>query len=73
MFSLPELGNEAKLSNVSTLQLEKTIELVKLIESTGVAAIGVHGRYKEERSRFPCRNDVIRAIVDAVNIPVIAK
>jgi len=53
-------------------ELEKTLELVKLIESTGVAALGVHGRYKEERSRMPCRNDVIRAIVDAVNIPVIA-
>ncbi len=26
-------------------QLEETLELVKLIESTGVAAVAVHGRY----------------------------
>jgi len=53
-------------------ELDKTLDLVKLIESTGVAALAVHGRYKEERSRYPCRIDVIRTIVETVNIPVIA-
>ena len=27
------------------LQLEETLNLVKIIEETGVKAIGVHGRY----------------------------
>jgi len=53
--------------------LEKTIELVRLIESTGVAALAVHGRLKEERPRHPVRSDLIRAIAESVSIPVIAK
>ena len=44
-----------------------------MIESTGVAALGVHGRYKVERPRHPVHVDVIRAITEAISIPVIAK
>ena len=29
--------------------LEKTLELAKIIESTGIAALAVHGRTKDER------------------------
>ncbi|XP_046568516.1 LOW QUALITY PROTEIN: tRNA-dihydrouridine(20) synthase [NAD(P)+]-like [Haliotis rubra] len=53
-------------------KLEDTLKLVKVIESTGVAAIAVHGRTKYERSRHHNRNDVIRAIAEHVSIPVIA-
>ncbi|XP_048253841.1 tRNA-dihydrouridine(20) synthase [NAD(P)+]-like [Haliotis rufescens] len=53
-------------------KLEDTLKLVKLIESTGVAAIAVHGRTKYERSRHHNRNDVIRAIAEHLSIPVIA-
>ncbi|XP_076808742.1 tRNA-dihydrouridine(20) synthase [NAD(P)+]-like isoform X1 [Clavelina lepadiformis] len=52
--------------------MKKTIELVKLIASTGVAALAVHGRYKGERPRHPVHCDVIRKIVETVSIPVIA-
>ncbi|XP_077166211.1 tRNA-dihydrouridine(20) synthase [NAD(P)+]-like [Paroedura picta] len=51
---------------------EETISLVKKIEKTGVAAIAVHGRKKEERPQHPVRCDVIKAISEAVSVPVIA-
>ena len=54
-------------------QLEETIELAKLIESTGVSALAVHGRTKQERPRHTNREDYIKAVAEAVNIPVIAK
>ncbi|XP_062605876.1 tRNA-dihydrouridine(20) synthase [NAD(P)+]-like [Saccostrea cucullata] len=52
--------------------LEDTLKLVRLIESTGVSAVGVHGRTKEERPRHPNRNDVIKTISETLSIPVIA-
>lgn len=53
--------------------IEETIELVKMIESSGVDAIAVHGRTKMERSTHPNRVDYIRRIVDEVtSIPIIA-
>ncbi|KAH0619513.1 hypothetical protein JD844_000195, partial [Phrynosoma platyrhinos] len=51
---------------------EETISLVKKIERTGVAAIAVHGRKKEERPQHPVHCDLIKAISEAVSIPVIA-
>ena len=57
----------------SFTQLEDTIELIRLIVSTGVQAVTIHGRTKDERPTHPNHNDVISAIVDEVNIPVIAK
>ncbi|CAL1540097.1 unnamed protein product [Lymnaea stagnalis] len=52
--------------------VQDTVELAKLIESTGVSAIGVHGRTKSERSQDPNRDDYIRAVAEAVRVPVIA-
>ncbi|XP_069757643.1 tRNA-dihydrouridine(20) synthase [NAD(P)+]-like [Narcine bancroftii] len=52
--------------------LEDTINLVKRIERTGVAAVAVHGRRKEERPQHPVHCDVIKAVSEAVSIPVIA-
>ncbi|TKS73881.1 tRNA-dihydrouridine(20) synthase [NAD(P)+]-like [Collichthys lucidus] len=46
--------------------------LVQRIERTGVAAIAVHGRMKEERPRHPVHCDYIQAVAQAVSIPVIA-
>uniref|UniRef100_A0A674MY55 Dihydrouridine synthase 2 n=1 Tax=Takifugu rubripes TaxID=31033 RepID=A0A674MY55_TAKRU len=51
--------------------LEDTISLVQRIEKTGVAAIAVHGRFKEERPRHPVHCDYIRTIARSVSIPVI--
>ncbi|GIY87851.1 tRNA-dihydrouridine(20) synthase-like [Caerostris extrusa] len=53
-------------------ELEKTLELVKLIQSTGVAAIAVHGRIMGERPQHKNRNHVIKAISETLSIPVIA-
>ncbi|KFV18419.1 tRNA-dihydrouridine(20) synthase [NAD(P)+]-like, partial [Tauraco erythrolophus] len=52
--------------------VEDTVNLVKRIEKTGIAAIAVHGRKKEERPQHPVHCDVIKAISEAVSIPVIA-
>ncbi|XP_053203485.1 tRNA-dihydrouridine(20) synthase [NAD(P)+]-like [Panonychus citri] len=52
--------------------LENTLELVKIIQSTGVSAIGVHGRTKDERPQHKNRNDFIREISRYLSIPVIA-
>ncbi|XP_054632596.1 tRNA-dihydrouridine(20) synthase [NAD(P)+]-like [Dunckerocampus dactyliophorus] len=52
--------------------LEDTLSLVRRIEKTGVAAIAVHGRFKEERPRHPVHCDYIHAVARAVSIPVIA-
>lgn len=49
------------------------MKLVKVIESTGVSALGVHGRTKEERPRHANRNNVIKTIAEDLSIPVIAK
>uniref|UniRef100_T1K9A9 DUS-like FMN-binding domain-containing protein n=2 Tax=Tetranychus urticae TaxID=32264 RepID=T1K9A9_TETUR len=52
--------------------LEKTLELVKIIQSTGVSAVAVHGRTKDERTQHKNRNDYIREISRYLTIPVIA-
>ncbi len=45
--------------------LEDTLSLVRVIASTGVAALAVHGRTKEERPNHENHPDVIREIVRA--------
>ncbi|XP_041375440.1 tRNA-dihydrouridine(20) synthase [NAD(P)+]-like [Gigantopelta aegis] len=53
-------------------QLEDTISLAKIIESTGVAALAIHGRTKAERPQHRNHNDVIKAVAQTLTIPVIA-
>jgi len=53
-------------------ELDDTLELVKLIEKTGVKALGVHGRWRDLRSSQPCQCSFIKAIRDTISIPVIA-
>jgi tRNA-dihydrouridine synthase 2 len=55
------------------LQIEETLDLAKIIEKTGVSALIVHGRTKEERPRHKNRKDFIRKIAETLSIPVIAK
>eukprot|EP00117_Sycon_ciliatum_P007462 scpid59608/ scgid5724/ tRNA-dihydrouridine(20) synthase [NAD(P)+]-like; Up-regulated in lung cancer protein 8; tRNA-dihydrouridine synthase 2-like len=52
--------------------LEETISFVKMVESTGVAAIALHGRYKHQRSSTACHVDLIKAVVESTSLPVIA-
>ncbi|KAG9061789.1 hypothetical protein KI688_006940 [Linnemannia hyalina] len=51
---------------------ERTLKLVKMIEATGIRALAVHCRYRDERPREPGHWDRFKEIVDAVSIPVIA-
>ncbi|GJJ76439.1 tRNA-dihydrouridine synthase 2 [Entomortierella parvispora] len=51
---------------------QKTLDLVKMIEKTGVKALAVHCRYRDERPRDPGHWDRFKEIVEAVSIPVIA-
>ena len=51
---------------------EDTIALAQVIESTGVAALAVHGRTKSERPKDKNNDAAIRRVVESVSIPVIA-
>ncbi|XP_065094546.1 tRNA-dihydrouridine(20) synthase [NAD(P)+]-like [Ochlerotatus camptorhynchus] len=53
-------------------KLEDTFRTVKELESTGIAAIAVHGRTKIERPRHPVHPDIIREVAKVTKIPVIA-
>ena len=53
--------------------MEDTLALARTIESTGVAALAVHGRTKMERPHHAVNCDAIKAVVNTVSIPVIAK
>ncbi|KAF7267172.1 hypothetical protein GWI33_019578 [Rhynchophorus ferrugineus] len=52
--------------------VEDTLTLVKDLASTGISAIAVHGRTKSERPQHLNRNSTIKAIAQALDIPVIA-
>jgi tRNA-dihydrouridine synthase 2 len=50
---------------------EETIEHVKQLASTGIKAIGIHGRTRDERPQHPPHPNVVKAVAEAVDIPVI--
>ncbi|KAJ9578807.1 hypothetical protein L9F63_004957 [Diploptera punctata] len=52
--------------------LDNTLALCKFLESSGIIALTVHGRTKEERPQHPNHNDFIKAVSESVSIPVIA-
>ncbi|XP_053741600.1 tRNA-dihydrouridine(20) synthase [NAD(P)+]-like isoform X2 [Synchiropus splendidus] len=52
--------------------VEETIGLVRRIEKTGVSAVAIHGRFKEERPRHPVHCDYIQAVAQHASVPVIA-
>ncbi|KAG9286522.1 hypothetical protein G9A89_014688 [Geosiphon pyriformis] len=52
---------------------EKTIELCKMIESTGVSAITIHCRTRNERPKDPGHWDIFKTVLEHVkSIPIIA-
>lgn len=51
---------------------EETLDVVNNLISTGISAIAIHGRTKDERPREPDHPDVIKYIAERVDIPVIA-
>lgn len=52
---------------------DDTLNLVKDFMTTGISAIAIHGRTKEERPQHPNRVDTIKYIAENIDIPVIAK
>lgn len=60
-----------KIRILSTTQ--ETIDLVKSFEATGISAIGIHGRTRDERPQHKVHPDVIKAVAEEISIPVIAK
>ncbi|PAA48830.1 hypothetical protein BOX15_Mlig017111g2 [Macrostomum lignano] len=52
--------------------LSDTVALAQALESTGIACLAVHGRFKHERPRNPNHNDYIAAVCRAVSLPVLA-
>ena len=51
---------------------ERTKDLIQKAEKTGIAAIGVHCRYRDERPREPGHQDVFDELAASINIPLIA-
>lgn len=48
------------------------VEVAKICESAGAAAITVHGRTREQYYKPPVDYDIIRAVRESVSVPVIA-
>lgn len=53
-------------------KLEDTLKLIDVIQATGVAAVAVHGRTKDERPNHQNNVEFIQAVVKHAKIPVIA-
>lgn len=49
-----------------------TIKLVQQLAETGISAVGIHARTREERPQHRPHPDVLRTVASAVDIPVIA-
>ncbi len=49
----------------------QTLDFVKALEAAGAQAIGVHARTAAERPNDPPHWDQLKALVDAVNVPII--
>lgn len=53
-------------------KLEDTLKLIEVIQSTGVCAVGVHGRTKDQRPGHANSVEAIQEVVKHCKIPVIA-
>lgn len=52
---------------------EDTLKLVELLMSSGIKAICIHGRTRDERPQHAVHTDIIHYVAKNVSIPVIAK
>ncbi|XP_049857294.1 tRNA-dihydrouridine(20) synthase [NAD(P)+]-like [Schistocerca gregaria] len=52
--------------------LDDTLKLCETLASSGITAIAVHGRTRDERPQHSNHNDFLKAIAEHLNIPVIA-
>lgn len=53
--------------------VDDTIKLCRRLQETGIAAIAIHGRTRDERPQHPNRNHYLKQVAAALDIPVIAK
>lgn len=51
--------------------LQETIDFCKLLESTGISALGVHARKQVDRRKQPARLSWVQKLVEAIDIPLI--
>lgn len=52
---------------------EETLKLVEKLVSSGIKAIAIHGRTKDERPQHAVHPDIIKYVAQRIPIPVIAK
>lgn len=52
---------------------EETLRVVNLLVSSGIKAIGIHGRTRDERPQHAVHPDIIKYVAERISIPVIAK
>uniref|UniRef100_A0A0N4Z9Y4 Dus domain-containing protein n=1 Tax=Parastrongyloides trichosuri TaxID=131310 RepID=A0A0N4Z9Y4_PARTI len=84
LLSTPDIASEILKSLVAVSKVpvsakirvlntrEETLEFAKMVQRCGVAAIGVHGRRRDERPNDKNRIDEIKEVVDYLDIPVLA-
>ncbi|KAF9414673.1 hypothetical protein HW555_007451 [Spodoptera exigua] len=51
---------------------EETLEVVEKLVSSGIKAIGIHGRTRDERPQHAVHTDVIKYVAERISVPVIA-
>ncbi|OWR51132.1 putative tRNA-dihydrouridine synthase [Danaus plexippus plexippus] len=51
---------------------EKTLEVVQKLAQTGIKAIAIHGRTRDERPQHAVHHDIIKYVSQNISIPVIA-
>ncbi|RKP01220.1 hypothetical protein CXG81DRAFT_12278, partial [Caulochytrium protostelioides] len=66
----PTLAITAKIRMLP--EVADTIALAKRIEATGVQALALHCRYRDQRPREPGHWSIFRPVADAIRIPLIA-
>lgn len=52
---------------------DDTLKLVQKLVNSGIKAIAIHGRTRDERPQHPVHYDVVKHVAERITIPVIAK
>lgn len=52
---------------------EQTLKLVEKLVSSGIKAIAIHGRTRDERPQHAVHTDIVKYVAQRISIPVIAK
>lgn len=52
---------------------EDTLKVVEKLVSSGIKAIAIHGRTRDERPQHAVHTEIIKYVAQRISIPVIAK